>query len=68
MVIDFLFWHLHQIQAFNNNLSDGEIIISHTMCVIKQLFMIKISSLRETKKTITKKPWQKMLNDKNIVS
>ena len=58
MVIDFLFWHLHQIQAFNNNLSDGEIIISHTMCVIKQLHDKNIIFERDkknnNKKTLAK--------------
>ena len=36
-----LFWHLYQIHTFNNNLNDEEMITSHLMCVIKQLFYDK---------------------------
>ena len=30
-----LFWHLHQIHTFNNNLNEEEMITSHLMCVTK---------------------------------
>ena len=31
-------WHLYQIHTFNNNLNNEEMITSHLICVIKQLF------------------------------
>ena len=37
-------------------------IASHLMCVIKQLFMIKISCMWERKTILVKKPWQNMTN------
>ena len=36
----FLFWHLYQIQTFNNNLNEEGMITSHLMCA--NFFMIKM--------------------------
>ena len=35
---NFLFWHLHQIHIFNNNLNDEEMIAAHLTCIITSLW------------------------------
>ena len=45
-----LFWHLYQIDTFNNNLNNEEMIASHMMCELK-----KNSEKKEFEK-ITEKP------------
>ena len=55
----------YSILTCNNNLNDEEMMTSHLMCVMTQLFYDK--NMFERKKQ-QKKPWQSMLHNKTIPS
>ena len=46
---------MYQIHTFNNNLNDEEMVTSHLMCAIKQLFYDKnVMFERNNRKALTK--------------